>query len=107
MPSFAPLVTPPEQDPYSILNQTKRLQAQREALERTRRERRDKEREHRLRQREIELREQAQQMPSAPPVVVYQKRHHRPLPVHPPRWPEYRRPNPGLWPPPDHPAFRP
>ncbi len=106
VPSFVPPVVSPEQDPYSILNQTRRLQEQREAIARERRERLEKEREYRLRQREIELQQQAQQAPAPPTVVVYPRRHYRPLPVHPPRWPGYQRPNFGLWKP-DHPAYRP
>ena len=104
VPSFVPPAVPPEQNPYSILNQTKRLQEQREDVARKRQERLEKEREYRLRQREIELQQQAQQAPAT--VVIYPRRYYRPLPVHPPHWRNYQRPNLGLWKR-DHPAYRP
>ena len=106
VPSFVSPAVPPEQNPYSILNQTKRLQEQREAIARERRERLEREREYRLRQREIELQRQTQQAPAPSTVVVYPRRYYRPLPANPPHWPNYQRPNLGLWKR-DHPAYRP
>ncbi len=106
-PSFAPPRVSPDQDPYSILNQAKRLEARREAIELARRERLASEREYRLRQRQIELQQQAMRTPPATsPAVVYRQPRHRPLPAHRRHWHGYRRPNYGLWKP-DHPAYRP
>jgi len=115
MPTFAAPSLPAEQDPYSILNQLGRLEANRRDLERERQERAWQRQEYYLRKRELEARERAAEAPSGDPVFRYLRpvypRHpiHRPgRPGHRPGRPELQPPRrpPGFWEP-DHPAYRP
>ncbi len=109
VPSYTAPALAPADDPYSILNQSKRMEAARKDLERERRERRERDREYALRQRELEAREQALRAPPTDSAPVYAY----PRPVHPrppgrpgAGWPDHRPTPPTLWPP-EHPAYRP
>lgn len=109
VPSYASPALAPADDPYSILNQSKRMEASRKHVERERRERRERDREYALRQRELEIREQALRASPASGAPVYA--YPRPVRPHPPgppgaRWPDQRPSLPTLWPP-EHPAYRP
>lgn len=115
LPVFAAPSLPPDQDPYSILNQLDRLQTNRQNLERQRQERAWQEREYYLRKRELQALEQAADRPSSGPVYGYQRPVYPGYPIHRPGLPGHRPGRPGqrppgrpeLWPQPDHPAFRP
>lgn len=108
MPTFAAPDRPPDQQPYSILNQLERMETQRERLARERREKLQQEREYRLRKRELEARREA--AAPAPPtgtsVLVYPRPGHWRPPFHTPGGrPDHARPPGDLWPP-EHPAYR-
>jgi len=119
MPSFATPSRPADQDPYSILNQLGRLEANRQNLERERRERALQEREYYLRKRELEALEQASDQSTSGPVYGYgygyprtvYPRHpiNRPgRPGHRPGWPNQRAPTRiDRWYEPDLPVYRP
>lgn len=115
MPSFAAPSRPADQDPYSILNQLGRLEANRQILERERRERAWQEREYYLRKRELEALEQSSDQPASGPVYGYPRpvypSHpiHRPgRPGHRPGWPNQRAPTRiDRWFEPDLPVYRP
>lgn len=101
-PDYAEPIRAPEQDPYSILNQAKRLEAQRRQREDERRKRKKQQREFQLEKRRLEVeRERANQPLRSAPVLVY-PRHHRRPPIMP-----YHRPGPPSLFDKDHPAFRP
>lgn len=115
MPTFAAPSQPADQDPYSILNQLGRLEANRRDLERERRERAWQEQEYSLRRRELDAREQAAESPSGGSSWGYLRPIYPRPPIHRPGHPGHRpgRPElqpprrpPGLWEP-DHPAYRP
>ena len=106
-PSYAAPTLAADEDPYSILNQVKRLEEYRQNLARERREQAQQEREYRLREQELEARRQAeQQVPAGTPVYVYPRPIYPRPPVHRPDWQRQRRGPTTLWPP-DHPAYRP
>jgi hypothetical protein len=115
MPSFAAPSRPADQDPYSILNQLGRLEANRQILERERRERAWQEREYYLRQRELEALEQAADRPANGPVYGYPRPVYPSHPIHRPRQPGHRPGRPvqrapsriDRWYEPDLPAYRP
>jgi hypothetical protein len=117
MPSFATPSRPADQDPYSILNQLGRLEANRQHLERERRERALQEREYYLRKRELEALEQASDPSASGPVYGWPVYPRHPIdrpgrpghrPGHRPGRPKERAPNRiDRWYAPDHPAFRP
>ena len=111
MPSFAPPAQPPDQDPYSIMNQLGRLQQNRQEIERERRERAWREREYYLRQRELEARERAAESAESGGVSGFLWPVYPRVPGHwpgRPGRPGYRPPHrPGLWPQPDNPVYRP
>ncbi len=104
LPDYAEPARPPDQDPYSIMNQLQRLQEQRAALERARLARQTVEQEYELRRRELEAQ---QQSPVPPPI------HLRPYPPpflapHRPFRPPYRSGRSGPYRAEgDHPAYRP
>lgn len=114
MPVFAAPGLPADEDPYSILNQLGRLEANRQNLERERRERAWQEREYYLRKRELEALEQAADRSASGPVYGYSRPFypgrpiHRPgRPGHRPGWPDQRAPSRiDRWYQPDHPAYR-
>ena len=92
LPEYAPPERSPEDDPYSILNQTKRLEEQREALARQRLEQRSAEREYLLRKRELEAMQEPPPQSTVPVYVYPQIRYGRP-----PFRPWYPRPGrPGV-----------
>ncbi|MCB1788315.1 MAG: DUF4124 domain-containing protein [Chromatiaceae bacterium] len=103
----APRYQPPEQspkdDPYSILNQAKRLEEARQRLEQERQAERERQREYRLRERELAERQAPTAEPPASAVIAY------PRPAYPyrPRFRPHQVPQPpgSLWEP-DHPAYR-
>ena len=68
MPSYAAPSQSAEEDPYSILNQLKRLEAYRQNLARERQEKERAEREYYLRKRELEARREAPPPPVAVPL---------------------------------------
>lgn len=108
MPTYSRPELSAEDQPYSILNQLERMEAQRERLARERRERWEKEQEYLLRKRELEMRRQAVTPPSAStPVFVY-PRHGYAIPPRPGLGsrPGHPRPPGDLWQP-DHPAYGP
>jgi len=117
MPSFAAPSRPADQDPYSILNQLGRLEANRQILERERRERAWQEREYYLRKRELEALEQSPDQSASGPVYGYgyprpvYPSHpiHRPgQPGHRPGWTNQRAPaRIDRWYEPDLPVYRP
>jgi hypothetical protein len=105
-PSYAAPDLPAADDPYSILNQAKRLEESRLRLTRERQEKQQRDREYELRRRELEARAAAQAAPASPPVYAYRR------PIYP-RPPTHRPPRPDkpgrpwtLWEP-EHPAYRP
>jgi hypothetical protein len=116
------LATPTYSDPgipsdqYSVVEQWRRLSAERQAEKAARQEREDRRREYALRQREIAAAEQAAaQITAVPtyggPVWVAPPRYrpgHRPghHPGNRPLKPQVHRPAYGLWKP-EHPAFSP
>ena len=112
MPRFASPEQPPDQDPYSIMNQLGRLQENRREAERERRESAWLEREYLLRQRELEAQERAAESAQSSGGSGFLWPVYPRVPGH---WPGHRpgRPGhlpsrrPGLWPHPDHPAYRP
>lgn len=106
VPTYAPPELPPDQAPYSILNQLERLEASREKLARERWERQQREREWNLRQRELELRENQQRRAPASHVYAYPRPPYQPQPPHHPGRPGQYPPAWGLWQQ-DHPAYRP
>jgi hypothetical protein len=93
LPEYAPPERSPEDDPYSIINQTKRLKEQREALARQRLEKRSAEREYLLRKRELEAMQEPPPQRTVP-VYVYPQIHFsrpplrpwHPRPSHPRPW---------------------
>ena len=117
MPSFAAPSRPADKDPYSILNQLGRLEANRQILERERRERAWQEREYYLRKREVEALEQSSDQSASGPVYGYgyprpvYPNHpiHRPgRPGHRPGWSEQPAPSRiDRWYEPDLPVYRP
>lgn len=95
------------EDPYSILNQTKRLEEARRERERERAEAQRRAREDELQRRQLEAwRNAPPAQDVAAPQIVYGFPRRYPPPR--PNWPyHYRRPGPpSLWEP-DHPAYRP
>jgi len=102
-PAFTEPAVRADEDPYSILNQLKRLEDSRRQTERERMLRRQLEREYELRRRALDARrdDEAGDDGVRGFVVPFFHRppHHRPPPGHHPG-------PPTLWPP-DHPAFRP
>jgi hypothetical protein len=111
VPSYAEPERPADEDPYSILNQLKRLEASRRELLRERWERQQRDREYHLRRRELEAQEQAAARPPAGGAIVYGWPR-----TFPPRPPFHHPDRPGhaphpanprsLWEP-DHPVYRP
>ena len=109
VPSYAEPTLAPVDDPNSIINQSKRMEASRKDRERERTERRERDREYALRERELAAREQALRDPPAGSTPVYAY----PRPVHPQPpgrpgapWTGHRPSPPSLWPP-EHPAYQP
>jgi len=115
MPSFAAPSRPADQDPYSILNQLGRLEANRQILERERRERAWQEREYYLRKRELEALEQSSDQSARGPVYGYPRPVYPSHPIHRPGLPGHRPGRPvqrapsriDRWYEPDHPAYGP
>lgn len=106
MPSYATPERPAEEDPYSILNQLKRLEESGRRLTRERWEKQQRERELYLRQRELEARERAQQPADRTSVYLYPRPRYALPPARRPGWHGHRPRPPSLWEP-DHPAYRP
>jgi hypothetical protein len=106
LPDYAAPIRPPEDDPYSILNQLERLEVQRQRLAQERREREQAEREYYLRRRELEARQRAVEAPESGPVYVYPRPVFPQPPAHRPTGPRPGSRPPSLWEP-DHPAYRP
>lgn len=104
LPSYTEPALSPDQAPYSILNQARRLEAARRQMQRERLEQQQRDREFALRRRALEAQHE-QPMPT-PPAVHVVPRPPRP-PVHVPGYrPPVGPPGSGLWQP-DHPAYRP
>lgn len=106
LPSYVSPTLPADRDPYSILNQLKRLEESRRQLAQERWERRQRERELHLRERELAARAADRQPPERTPVYLVPRRHFRPPHTRLPDWRTDRRRPPSLWEP-DHPVYRP
>ncbi len=110
VPRYAEPEQPADQDPYSILNQLKRLEASRREMLRQRWEREQRDREYDLRRRELEARERAAAAPPAGTAIYafprrlppHPRFHHPGRPSHQPQRAKPR----SLWEP-DHPVYRP
>lgn len=99
IPDYAAPERSPEDDSYSILNQTKRLEEQRQALTREREEKRRAEREYLLRKRELEATQQPLPQQTWPlyvyPQIYYDRQSYGqwyPRPHHPQSWSGGRHP---------------
>jgi hypothetical protein len=106
VPSYVAPGVSPDLDPYSIINQARRLESQRKALARERREQRERDREYELRRQELAARREQQaaaDMAASAPTYVVPRPIVRPRTRYPHYPPHVRR---GLWAP-DHPAYRP
>ena len=106
-PAFTPPSMTPAEDPYSILNQVRRLEAQREQLARERLARQELQQQYELRRRELEGYPQAvDNIRVWGSVYAYPRPPFAGHPGHRPDRPGHRPGAPSLWQP-DHPAFRP
>ncbi len=106
-PAYTPPPMTPDEDPYSILNQVRRLEAQREKLARERLARQQLQQQYELRRRELEGFPQAVDNNRVwGSVYAYPRPPFAGHPGHRPGRPGHRPGAPSLWQP-DHPAFRP